>query len=255
MHVIYARKVCVKKLFFPIFLSIFCVGIFMYMHKNNIGVFVDKDKKLPIYSVDTKDKKIAITFDSNWGNDNTMKILDVLDKYNAKATFFLIGRWVEDYPNETKEIYKRGNEIGNHSYKHLDMTTMSKQNIKKDIAMADEKIYSVTGTKTKVFRCPSGSYDSSTIEAAESTGHKCIQWNIDSIDWKEQGQNVEYDRVIKNIKPGSIILFHNNAKYTPKNLDRMLNKLKSDGYKFVRISDLIYDNNYYIDYMGRQVKK
>ncbi|URZ07262.1 polysaccharide deacetylase family sporulation protein PdaB [Clostridium felsineum] len=255
MHLIYAKRIYLSKIFFYIILLIFCITIFFCIHKSSMGVFVSKDKKLPIYSVETGDKKIAITFDSSWGNDNTTKILDVLDKYNAKATFFLIGRWVEDYPNETKEIYKRGNEIGNHSDKHLDMTKMSKVNIKEDIKNADEKIYSITGAKTKVFRCPSGSYNNSAIEAAEGTGHKCIQWDVDSIDWKEQGKNVEYERVVKNVKPGSIILFHNNAKYTPENLDRILKKLKSDGYKFVRISDLIYDNNYYIDYMGKQIKK
>lgn len=76
----------------------------------------------------------------------------------------------------------------------------------------------------------------------------------DSIDWKEQGREVEYKRVINKVKPGSIILFHNNAKYTPENLDRILKKLKGDGYNFVTVSSLIYENNYYIDYNGKQIK-
>lgn len=255
MHVIFAKKVNTKKIFFTTFLLISCFVILAYMHEKSFSVFVEKNKKLPIYSVDTNDKKIAITFDSSWGNDNTDKILDILDKNNAKATFFVIGRWAEDYPDETREICKRGNEIGNHSYKHLDMTNMSQEQIKNDVKDAEDKIYSIAGVRTKVFRCPSGSYNNSVVDAVNSMGYKCIQWNVDSIDWREQGQKVEYDRVMSKVKPGSIILFHNNSKYTPYNLDKILNNLKDDGYKFVRISDLIYDNNYYIDYMGRQIRK
>lgn len=254
MHVILAIKKDIKIILVSILALIGSIVIFLCIYESSLGVFFGNNKKLPIYNVDTSDKKIAITFDSSWGNDTTLKILDVLDKYNAKGTFFLIGRWCDEYPNETKEISKRGNEIGNHSNKHPDMTAMSKIQIQADIKKADEKIFALTGKKTKIFRCPSGSYNNSVIEALEETNHKCIQWDVDSIDWKEQGREIEYKRVISKVKPGSIILFHNNAKYTPENLDRILKKLKGDGYSFVTVSSLIYEKNYYIDYNGKQIK-
>lgn len=254
MHVVLAIKKYIKIILTSILALIGSIVIFLCIYKSSLGVFFGNNKKLPIYNVDTSDKKIAITFDSSWGNDTTLKILDVLDKYKAKGTFFLIGRWCDEYPNETKEISKRGNEIGNHSNKHPDMTAMSKIQIQADIRKADDKIFSLTGKKTKIFRCPSGSYNDSVIEAVEETNHKCIQWDVDSIDWKEQGREIEYKRVISKVKPGSIILFHNNAKYTPENLDRILKKLKGDGYSFVTVSSLIYEKNYYIDYNGKQIK-
>ena len=254
MHVILAIKKDVKIILVSILALIGSTVIFLCIYKSSLGVFFGNNKKLPIYNVDTSDKKVAITFDSSWGNDNTLKILDVLDKYKAKATFFLIGRWCDEYPNETKEIAKRGNEIGNHSNKHPDMTNISKAQIGEDIKKADEKIAAITGKKPKIFRCPSGSYNNSVIEVVEKTNHKCIQWDVDSIDWKEQGRYLEYKRVIGKVKPGSIILFHNNAKYTPENLDRILKELKGDGYSFVTVSDLIYKSDYHIDYNGKQIK-
>jgi polysaccharide deacetylase family sporulation protein PdaB len=219
------------------------------------GVFFNTDKKLPIYCVDTEEKKVAISFDASWGANNTIKILDILDKYDVKATFFLLGRWVDQFPEETKEIYNRGHEIGNHSNTHPDMTGVSKTNIVKEINTTDDKIFNLIGEKTTLFRCPSGSYNNSVVEAVESTNHYCIQWDVDSIDWKEQGADLEFNRVMKKVKPGSIVLFHNAAIYTPENLPRIIESLKAQGYEFVTISELIYKEDYYIDYSGKQIKR
>ncbi|MBU3129643.1 polysaccharide deacetylase family sporulation protein PdaB [Clostridium tagluense] len=219
------------------------------------GVFLGQQRKLPIYSVDTKDKKIAISFDASWGDDRTDDILKILDKYNAKATFFIVGAWIDQYPDKLKTMYEKGHEIGNHSNKHPIMTTISKENMIEEIAATDAKIMSVTGQGTTLFRCPSGEYNNLVIETVEATNHYCIQWDVDSIDWKEQGLDVEFNRIIKKTKPGSILLFHNDAKYTPENLPRILEHLKREGYTFVKISDLIYKNNYYINVQGKQIKK
>jgi polysaccharide deacetylase family sporulation protein PdaB len=219
------------------------------------GVFFNTDKKLPIYCVDTEEKKVAISFDASWGANNTIKILDILDKYDVKATFFLLGRWVDQFPEETKEIYNRGHEIGNHSDTHPDMTGVSKTNIVKEINITDDKIFNLIGENTTLFRCPSGSYNNSVVEAVESTNHYCIQWDVDSIDWKEQGADLEFNRVMKKVKPGSIVLFHNAAIYTPENLPRIIESLKAQGYEFVTISELIYKEDYYIDYSGKQIKR
>lgn len=226
-----------------------------FINYSKTGVFLKTDRKLPIYCVDTKEKKVSLTFDASWGDDKTDKILDILDKYQIKATFFLVGGWVDDYPEKVKELKKRGHEIGNHSTKHPDMTTISRDRMVQEIAITDAKIRELTGEGTILFRCPSGAYNNAVIETVESTNHYCIQWDVDSIDWKGNGADIEYNRVIKKVKPGSILLFHNDAKYTPETLPRIIEYLKAQGYSFVKTSDLIYKDNYYIDSEGKQCAK
>lgn len=236
-----------------------CIFLFLgitasiFMNYRDTSAFLKVDKKLPIYCVDTKDKKISLSFDVSWGNDNTEKILEILDKYNVKATFFIVGGWIDQYPDKLKEIYNRGHEIGNHSNKHPDMTKLTREKIIQDININDAKIRQITGEGTKLFRCPEGAYNDLVIQTVKETGYYCVQWDVDSIDWKEQGADIEYNRVIKNTKPGSILLFHNNAKYTPDNLPRILEKLQSEGYQFVKTGDLIYKDNYHIDHSGKQI--
>jgi polysaccharide deacetylase family sporulation protein PdaB len=242
-------------------LIIFCVffiGILTivgFYNWKTKGVFLGEQRKIPIYSVDTKDKKIAISFDVSWGEDKTDEILKILDKYNAKATFFIVGSWIDQYPEKLRAIYGKGHEIGNHSNNHPIMTTISKETIIKEIVITDAKIMSITGQGTTLFRCPSGEYNNLLIETVEGTNHYCIQWDVDSIDWKEQGAEIEYNRIVNKAKSGSILLFHNYAKYTPENLPKILGYLKAQGYEFVKVSDLIYKNNYYINEAGKQIQK
>lgn len=233
-----------------ILLLIMFLGI--YVAKRNNSVF-NSSNKLPIYSVETNEKKIAITFDSTWGENNTEEILKILKKYDAKATFFLLGRWIEDFNIEAKAINNEGHEIGNHSYKHSDFTKVSKEEMIKEINKGDEAIKKITGSIPALFRVPSGAYNDYAIDTINNNNHICIQWDVDSIDWKNQGEEVEYNRVMKKVRPGSIILFHNGAKYTPKTLERVLSKLSSQGYKFVCVSDLIYKSDYIIDINGKQI--
>lgn len=240
------------RLFFIAGIFVFFSAYFLAFKLNHVEMASAKVQKFPIYRVDTKDKKVAITFDTNWGTNNTKKVLDILDKYNAKATFFLMGTWIDKHPEETKEIFKRGHEIGNHSNSHADFTLISESRMIEEIAATDAKLIKLLGKDSKIFRFPSGSYNEKAVRVAENTNHFCIQWDVDSIDWKERGADIEYNRVMKNVKPGSIILFHDNAKYTPDNLVRIIGKLQKDGYKFVTVSDLIYKENYHIDNTGCQ---
>lgn len=237
------------------FLLFLCGSLSIIFNYDSAGVFSNMERKLPIYSVDTNEKKIALTFDVSWGTDNTEKILEILDKYNVKATFFLVGAWAEDNTDIVKEIYNRGHEIGNHSTKHPDMTKISRDRIIKEVQITDAKIIELTGESSNIFRCPSGIYNDNVIQTLKDINYYCIQWNVDSIDWKEQGKDIEYERVINKVKPGSIILFHTNAKYTPENLPRIIAELKNKGYSFVKVGNLIYKDNYYIDNIGRQIKK
>lgn len=255
MHIIIIKRKFIKKILIGIAILLLSIITILIIGKNVKSTFMFQKKIIPIYSVATKNRSVAITFDTSWGVDNTKKILDVLKKEGVKATFFLIGKWVDEYPEDTKLIVSMGHEIGNHSDNHEDFTKLSKDQIIREIDSADAKIMGVTGIKTSLFRFPEGTYNSNSVKIVEATNHKCIQWDADSIDWRNQGYKIEYNRVIKNLKNGSIILFHNSGKYTPQTLDMVINKLKSEGYSFLKVSDLIYKDNYVIDENGRQIKK
>ena len=233
------------------------VASFLFKEKSQNVIASMSDS--PIYSVDRQDNTVALTFDINWAEkDNIYSILEVLDKYNVKGTFFIIGKWVdysEENQSKLKLITERGNEIGNHSYSHPLFSTIGEYKIKEELRKTNETIEKCIGIKPKLFRFPSGDYDPQSTRVVWEEGYIPMQWDVDSVDWKELGADIEYNRVIKGVKSGSIILFHNNAKYTPGNLDKLLKELEGRGYKFLSVGELIYEENYSIDQDGKQFKK
>lgn len=212
------------------------------------------ERKLPIYSVETEEKKIAITFDAAWSAEDTDEIIEILKKHNAKTTVYAVGDWVDKNPDAVKKFYENGHEIGNHSDTHPSFSKISREEIRQEIVNCNEKIKAITGESPKTVRAPSGDYDNKSIETAESLDMKMIQWDVDSLDWKLLSVDEMYSRVTENVQNGSIILFHNGVKNTPVALDKILTKLKTDGYEFVTVSELIYWDNYEIDHTGRQIK-
>lgn len=238
---------------------IIAVIILSFTINDNIhSVMGDIKEEQPIYSVDTSEKTVSLTFDINWAEkDNLESILNILDKYNVKGTFFIMGGWVnysEDNINKLIEINKRGNEIGNHSYMHPGFTKITFEKMKEELKKTDDIIEKYTGKKPELFRFPSGEYNKDCFEKVRGLGYTCIQWDTDSVDWKELGADVEYNRVMKKVKPGSIMLFHNNAKYTPENLEKIINELQKQGYVFKPVGEMIYKNDYTIDEQGIQHK-
>lgn len=250
MHIIFIRWDKLIKAFAVFIL----VGISLMYYTGGTGIITvfAPQREIPVYNVDTKEKNVAITFDASWGAENTVKILDILDKYNAKATFFLVGIWVDDYPEMVKEISKRGHEIGNHSTTHPHMNSLSEAEIEKELTTTTEKIKKLTGKDVKLFRPPFGEYNNRVVLTARRLGYQVIQWDVDSLDWKDLSPDAMAKRILPKTKEGSIILFHNDGKHTPEVLPTILEELKNKGYKFVRVSDLIYKDNYYIDHQGTQ---
>lgn len=236
--------------FFLIVISIAHTSI--KTNTNMVGVFSNK-KELPIYSVDTKENKLAISFDAAWGDDFTLEILDILDKYHVKSTFFLVGFWVDKYPEHVKEIQKRGHEVGNHSTNHPYMSKLTEEEIIKELKTTGDKIEKLTSKKPILFRPPFGDYNDRLINVCRDNGYYVIQWDVDSLDWKEMGAQPVVDRVTRNVKNGSIVLFHNNAKYISEYLPIIIERLQDEGYEIVPVSELIYKENFYMDNTGRQM--
>ena len=246
-----------KKLIMGILL-IFIIMIISIIESKSILVSSNIDKK-PIFRVDTEKKQIALTFDVNWAeNEYIYDILDVLNKYNVKATFFVMGKWV-NYPEGNKEklikINNMGHEIGNHSYVHPSFSKIDESRMLEELKKTDDIIYDAIGIRPKLFRFPSGDYSEKALRVVVENGYKCIQWDCDSVDWKQSGEKVEYERVMKKVTSGSIILFHNNAKYTPNNLDKIIPILQKENYEFVTVGQLTDYDEYYIDENGEQHKK
>ncbi|WP_312651291.1 polysaccharide deacetylase family sporulation protein PdaB [Aminipila sp.] len=218
----------------------------------DVSAVINQDRKLPIYNVQTSEKKVAISFDAAWGDDRTMDILDNLDKYNVKATFFLVKFWAQKYPQDVKEIQKRGHEIGNHSATHPDMTGLTSEKISSELKETSDVIQKITGQKTTLFRPPFGAYDNHVIETCEAEGYKVIQWSVDSLDWKDISTEQIVERVTRNVKSGDIILFHNNAERVSEYLPLVLKSLQDQGFKIVPVGQLIYYKDYHMDHAGKQ---
>ena len=214
--------------------------------------FGDNLRKVPIYSVETEEKTVAISFDAAWGADKTQGILDILKEYDTKATFFLVGFWVEKYPEMVKAIADAGMEIGNHSNTHPDMVKLTQNQMELELSKCIELVNNIVPTEISLFRAPFGSYNNTLIDTAESLGMQTIQWDVDSLDWK----GIEAEELSKNIltkvKNGSIILCHNNSDHIVDALPTILKCLKEQGYTVTSVGDLIYQDNYTIDANGIQ---
>jgi len=214
-------------------------------------------KERPIYSVDTQEKKVALSFDCAWGNDYTEKLLKLLDIHNVKATFFMTGDWVDEFPEYVKAIAEAGHDIGNHSENHMYMTQLSPEECTDEIMKVHEKVKKLTGIEMKLFRPPYGDYDNMLIRTAKDHGYYSIQWNIDSLDWKDYSAERIVKQVVnnKNLDNGSIIRMHNGARYTLDALNLIIEELRDMGYELVPVSELIHTGNYYVDQSGRQYAK
>ena len=208
---------------------------------------------LPIYCVQRDNKAVSLTFDAAWGNEDTRTLIDILGKYNVRATFFVVGEWVDKYPESVRALAEAGHEVMNHSDDHAHFARLSTDEITANISACNEKIAAVTGVAPTLFRAPYGEYDDHVIAAVTSMGMYAIQWDVDSLDWKDLSADEIYARVTKNVQPGSICLFHNAALHTPEALASIIEYLIRNGYSIVPVSELILRENYTMDHTGRQI--
>ena len=237
--------------------ALVAAGIFMAVGGPGFVSASAAKRQLPIYSVEREEKVCAISFDAAWGNEDTQTLIDILGKYNVKATFFVVGDWVDKYPESVKALHDAGHEVMNHSLHHDHYNALTADQVVADVTACNEKIAAITGVTPCLIRCPYGEYDDHVISAIRSMGMEPIQWDVDSLDWKDLPAGEITERVVSRVQPGSIVLFHNAALHTPEALPAILETLLQEGYTFVPISELIlpgeYNVDYTIDHTGRQL--
>lgn len=236
-------------------LALVVVLIFLAVNVPTIVAASAAKKKLPVYCVQRDDKCVSLTFDAAWGNEDTQTLIDILARYDARATFFVVGDWVEKYPESVKALHDAGHEVMTHSNKHEHFSQLSSEQIMESINLSCDKIEAVTGVRPTLFRCPYGEYDDHVIETMENMGFYTIQWDVDSLDWKDLSAGEIYKRVTGNVQSGSIVLFHNAAKHTPEALPDILEYLLQNGYKVVPVSELLLQEEYEMDHTGKMCKK
>lgn len=232
-------------------LALLC-ALYLGPLQQDATAVVASQKVLPIYSVEREDKVISVTFDASWGGDKTMAILDLLDQYNAKATFFLVGIWVDKYPELVQEIAKRGHEIGNHSDSHAHFTQISDAQIRQELKNCSDKIEDLTGTRPTLFRPPYGDYNSKVITVVRDAGYEAVQWSVDSLDWKNRGVSDLVKRATNNVQKGDIILFHNDSQYIVEALPAILQHYQAQGFTMIPAKDILLSGNTTIDVQGKQ---
>ncbi len=209
-------------------------------------------RSLPIYSVDRDDNKVALSFDCAWGVEHTDAILRCLSEAKVRVTFFMVEFWTTRYPEYVKKIDAASHEIGTHSSTHSYMSRQSELEIKEELTASSAAITAVTGKRVELFRPPYGDYDDLLIDTARAEGFYPIQWDVDSLDWKDLSAADIATRVTERVKSGSIILMHNNGLHTAEALPIVIDTLRARGFEFVPIGELIYRENYTIDSAGRQ---
>lgn len=249
-----------KKLFSLLAFCLCGTAILYYCYQTRYAPAIVSSKvgerHLPIYCVDCgTEKKIALTFDAAWGNEDTQNILAILKKHDVKVTFFMTGGWVSSYPDDVKAILADGHDLGNHSENHKNMSQLSAAEQKEELMLVHQKVKELTDYDMFLFRPPYGDYDNSVILNAAECGYYAIQWDVDSLDWKDYGVDSIINTVTKHkhLGAGSIILCHNGAKYTAQALDTLITTLKEYGYIFVPLSELIYKEDYHMNHEGRQI--
>ncbi len=218
-------------------------------------VLAGRKKELPVYSVQREDKAIALTIDAAWEDDKTDFILKTLKEHDVKATFFLCGFWAEKYPDKVKAIAEGGHVIGNHSATHPHMASMNAAAIRKELDAFDTMLEGITGKRSTLFRAPYGEYNDTVILTAREAGYEVIQWDVDTVDWREErsAETILGD-VLPKLVPGSIVLCHNNGFKIESYLPVLLEEAQAQGFVFVTVDKLLLEGDTIIDVNGMQKK-
>lgn len=212
-------------------------------------------KEMPIYSVETPVRAVALTFNAAYSDAGVADILATLERRGITASFFLCGQFVNNHPGLVKQIFAAGHDVGNHGDTHAHVASLSLAQNKKEIGDMHKKVNDLLGFSMTFFRPPYGEYNNTVMAAAKDLGYTSIQWDVDSLDWKKDLSAWQViSRVLDNkkLRNGSIVLFHTDGQHTPAVLDKIIDGLIGKGFQFMPVSELVHKNGYYLDIEGRQ---
>ena len=196
---------------------------------------VSSDGENLYYSAKDNPKGVSLMFNVYQNTENVYKILDVLDEYGAKATFFLGGSWADDNVDCVREIARRGHEIGSHGYFHKSHDKMNYEQNLAEIRTSVKLLNAILGEEISLFAPPSGAYNDHTVNASASLGLKTIMWSRDTIDWRDNDKSLCYSRATKNLENGEFILMH-PMDVKVKTLPDILNYVRENGLNAVTVS-------------------
>ena len=196
------------------------------------------------YLGDTGTKKLYLTFDAGFENGNTEPILDALKKHNVKATFFVVGHYLETAPELVKRMVEEGHTVGNHTYHHYDMSKISDhESFQKELRSVEEKYREVTGEEmVKYYRPPQGKYSEENLKMAKNLGYHTFFWSLAYVDWNQDAQPTHeeaFSKLMSRTHPGAIILLHNTSTTNGEIMEELLTKWEAEGYEFGVLDDLI----------------
>ncbi|GIP36303.1 polysaccharide deacetylase family sporulation protein PdaB [Paenibacillus sp. J2TS4] len=237
-YVVNGKKV---KQYLIIFVAVLFAAGIIYAEKGNISVF-SQNEPAAIYSVPTEKKLIALTFDISWGDKRAEPILKVLEDKGVKnATFFLSSPWAKGHQKIVDKIKEAGYEIGSHGHKHTNYSGLNDEEIRKQIQTAHQILSEAIGKEPNLIRLPNGDFDKRVLKIADDLNYKVIQWDTDSLDWKNIGTDNIVSRVIDKAHPGDIVLLHasDSVKQTHEALPVIIDRLKDAGYEFVTVTQLL----------------
>jgi polysaccharide deacetylase family sporulation protein PdaB len=229
------------KQFIFIAVAVLFAAAIVYSERGNVSVF-SSSEPAAIYSVQTDKKIIALTFDISWGEKRTEPILKILEDKGVKnVTFFLSSPWSKTHPEIVDHIKKDGFEIGSHGNKHSNYSSLSDEEIRKQISIAHGALTELIGKEPNLIRMPNGDFDKRVLRIANEMGYSVIQWDTDSLDWMNKGVDTIINRVVSKAHPGDIVLLHasDSCKQTHEALPVIIDQLKAKGYQFVTVSELI----------------
>lgn len=232
---------------------LFCIAGTLIEEKEAITTSSTNEKYLPIYKVQTQENKVALTMNCAWNADDIDKILEILEENNVKITFFMVGDWIEKYPDAVKKIYEAGHEIGTHSDTHPHVNNLSYEENINQLENSNDKIEKITGSRTNLYRTPYGEYSETVIKASQDKGYYTIQWSLDTLDYTGLTGDEMWNRIKDKISSGDIILMHNGTEHTADSLDKILKNIKDKNLEVVKISELIYKDHYTININGTQI--
>ncbi|MED1563581.1 hypothetical protein AJ85_12095 [Alkalihalobacillus alcalophilus ATCC 27647 = CGMCC 1.3604] len=188
-------------------------------------------------------KYVALTFDDGPHPNVTPQVLETLSQFDAKATFYMLGTQVEYYPGLAQEVARLGHEIGNHSMSHPDMVTLDSERIKHELEETSLQIEEAVGFRPSTMRPPYGSYNDGVISLISDIGIPMVLWSVDSLDWKSRDKDEINKVILNNVHDGAIILMHDIHQATADALPQLMKELEEQGYEFVTVSELLYQNH------------